>query len=256
MKKARFSLALILLCVLALFAACSTEVLAPTADEAVPEDVQSRAYSWTRTLKEGMSGADVKELQIRVAGFAAASASQTYVAVDGAFGPGTREAVKRFQAAFGLAVDGVAGPATQSKLNSLESSDGSTLHFDFSEFYSKDGSGFSGGPISATTVKENVRRLMWKLEALRVKCGNRSMTINSGFRSTAHNRAVGGASNSQHLYGIASDVAVSGLGISTVREKAKTCGFSGIITYGTFNHLDSRVQYPYGAQSWYWGYSE
>ena len=31
------------------------------------------------------SGADVKELQIRVAGWAASSASQTYIAVDGAF---------------------------------------------------------------------------------------------------------------------------------------------------------------------------
>jgi len=214
------------------------------------------AYGWTRTLSEGMSGNDVRELQIRVAGWAADSASQTHVAVDGAFGPGTKAAVIRFQRAYGLSADGVVGPQTQSVLNSLEQSDGSTVHFNFSEFYSKDGSQFNGGKVGAATVKENVRRLMYKLEALRKKAGNAPMTINSGFRSIAHNSAVGGASNSQHLYGIAADVAVSGKTPGQIRELAKTCGFSGIITYDTFNHLDSRYEYPYGAQTWYWAYTE
>src|SRR5919205_2029964 len=85
------------------------------------------AYSWTRTLQQGSSGADVVELQIRVAGWAAASASQTRIVLDGDFGPATAGAVKRFQSAYGLGADGVAGPQTQAKLNSLESSDGSTL---------------------------------------------------------------------------------------------------------------------------------
>ncbi|SFJ08963.1 D-Ala-D-Ala carboxypeptidase family metallohydrolase [Thermoflavimicrobium dichotomicum] len=211
------------------------------------------AYSWTRTLKVGDSGADVKELQIRVAGWAASSPSQTYVAVDGVFGPQTEAAVKRFQQAYGLTPDGIVGPATQAKLNALEDSDGSTAHFNWSEFYSKDGSGFSGGKVSAATVQENVRRLMWKLEALRKKAGDSPITINSGFRSISHNSAVGGESNSMHMYGIAADIVVSGKSVSEVINLAKTCGFSGIIRYSSFTHVDSRVEYPsYGAGYWYW----
>lgn len=214
------------------------------------------AYGWTRTLSEGMSGNDVRELQIRVAGWAADSPSQTRVVVDGAFGAGTKAAVIRFQRAYGLTADGVVGPQTQSVLNSLESSDGSTAHFEFSEFYSKDGSGFSGGKVGSTTVKENVRRLMYKLEALRKKSGNVGVTINSGFRSISHNTNVGGASNSQHMYGIAADIVVSGKTPEQVRSIAATCGFSGLITYTAdrFNHVDSRLEYPYGSQTWYWAY--
>ncbi|WP_369148503.1 D-Ala-D-Ala carboxypeptidase family metallohydrolase [Streptomyces sp. R44] len=211
------------------------------------------AYSWPSQLSQGSSGDAVKELQIRIAGWAAGSAQQTYVSVDGAFGPGTEAALRRFQAAYGLTVDGVAGAQTFSRLNALESSDGSTAHFDFSEFESKDGSGFSGGKVSATTVKENVRRNMYKLEALRKKCGDLAVTVNSGFRSISHNASVGGAANSMHLYGIAADVAVSGLSTKTIYQKAETCGYSGLETYTvSWQHVDSRVEYPYGSQSWWW----
>lgn len=211
------------------------------------------AYDWPRTLQRGMTGNDVKELQVRVAGWAADSPTRVYIAVDGDFGPATEGAVKRFQASYGLSGNGVANTATLNKLNDLEQSDGSTLHFNFSEFYSKDGSGFNGGKVGASTVKANVRRLMWKLEALRRKRGNNAVNINSGFRSIAHNSAVGGASNSQHMYGITADFTVNGSSPSQVNSTARTCGFSGIILYSSFNHCDSRVEYPYGAQSWYWG---
>ncbi|MFE7062833.1 D-Ala-D-Ala carboxypeptidase family metallohydrolase [Sutcliffiella sp. NPDC057660] len=212
---------------------------------------EASAYSWTRTLSEGSSGADVRELQIRVAGWAADSPQQTVVSVDGQFGSGTKAAVIRFQRAYGLSADGVVGPQTQAKLNELESSNG-TKHFSYSEFYSKDGSGFNGGNVSAATVKENVRRMMYKLEAIRVKLGNRPMNVNSGFRSISHNRNVGGASNSQHTYGIAADISVSGVSTTTVKNAAKSSGFSGIYSESSFTHMDSRVEYPYGTQSWWW----
>lgn len=212
------------------------------------------AYTWSRTLQQGMSGADVKELQIRVAGWAADSASHTYVALDGDFGPGTYAAVKRFQSAYGLSVDGVVGPQTQSTLNSLQSSDGSTLHFDWTEFYSHDGSGFSGGKVDSTTVKENVRRLMYKLEAVRRKSGDKPITINSGFRSVAYNTSIYGyPTNSQHQYGIAADIVISGDATITAYRFGETSGFSGLETYtNSWQHMDSRVEYPYGAQSWWW----
>lgn len=215
---------------------------------------RAAAYGWTRTLQQGLSGADVKELQIRVGGWAASSAQQTYVAWDGDFGPATDSAVRRFQSAYGLSADGVVGPQTQSVLNSLESGDGSTAHFEWSEFYSHDGSGFSGGKVGSAEVKENVRRLMYKLEAVRRKAGNSAITINSGFRSTAYNASVGGASNSMHCYGVASDIVVSGHTTLQVYKIAETCGFSGLEAYThSWQHTDSRVQYPsYGSGSWWW----
>ncbi|MUK87461.1 DUF882 domain-containing protein [Ornithinibacillus sp. L9] len=213
---------------------------------------EASAYNWTRTLQEGSSGSDVQELQIRVAGWAADSPSQTYVAVDGQFGPGTRAAVMRFQRAYGLAVDGIVGPVTQAKLNELERSNG-TKHFSYTEFYSKDGSGFSGGNVSSTTVRENVRRMMYKLEAVRVKIGNKPITINSGFRSVSHNNSIPDASpNSQHTYGIAADIKSSGASITTIRTAAKSSGFSGVYNGSSYTHVDSRIEYPYGAQYWYW----
>lgn len=203
-------------------------------------------------MRTGDSGSDVRELQIRVAGWAASSPSQSYVVVDGIFGSQTEAAVRRFQSAYGLTVDGIAGPQVHSRLNWLESSDGSTRHFAWSEFHSNDGSGFSGGKVSSSTVRENVRRLMYKLEAVRRKAGNNPCIINSGFRSVSHNSAVGGASNSQHMYGIAADIVISNRSVSQVISYSQTSGFSGIIRYSTHTHVDSRVEYPYGSQSWYW----
>lgn len=213
------------------------------------------AYGWSRTLKLGLSGHDVAALQLRIAGWAADSARQTYVAMDGAYGPATEAAVKRFQRAYGLAIDGIAGPQVQRVLNSLESADGSTANFNFAEFYSKDGSQFNGGKVAAATVKANVIRTMFKLEALRRKAGNVPVSITSGFRSIRHNASVGGASNSQHMYGIAADIRVSGKTPVQVADLARTCGFSGIIVYNDHNqfvHVDSRAEHAYGTQGFYW----
>lgn len=210
------------------------------------------AYSWPRTLRRGMSGSDVRELQIRVAGWAASSASRTNIAVDGAFGQATEGAVRRFQSGWGLSSDGIAGPQTFGRLNWLEGSGNSTRHFNYSESTSKDGSGFSGGRVGASTAQANVRRLMWKLEALRRKLGNNAVYVNLAFRSVRHNSSVGGASNSQHLYGIAADISVANRSPSQVYSAAKTCGFSGLQRYSGHTHVDTRVEYSYGARSWWW----
>ncbi|PRY38211.1 D-Ala-D-Ala carboxypeptidase family metallohydrolase [Umezawaea tangerina] len=210
----------------------------------------AQAYSWTRTLTQGATGADVTELQIRVAGWAASSASHSRVAIDGEFGAGTLAAVKRFQSAYGLTADGSVGPSTQAKLNSLEQSDGSTLHFNWSEFTDRVSGTFSGGKLSAASTKENARRTMYKLEALRKKLGDKAITVNSGFRSIAHNADVGGATDSMHLYGTAADLNVPGVANRTVYQKAETCGFSGLETYTVdHQHVDSRADL---GRAWWW----
>jgi zinc D-Ala-D-Ala carboxypeptidase len=208
------------------------------------------AYTWSRTLKEGLSGADVTELQIRIAGYPTSSAGHTRLALDGDFGPATTAAVKRFQSAYGLGADGIVASGTQSKLNSLESSDGSTLHFDFSEFTDRISGNFNGGKVSAAAAKENARRCMYKLEALRLKLGNKPITVNSGFRSIQHNSDIGGASDSMHLYGTAADLNVPGVANRTVYQKAETCGFSGLETYTEdHQHVDSRADL---GRAWWW----
>jgi hypothetical protein len=210
----------------------------------------ANAYTWSRTLQQGMTGADVTELQIRVAGYAADHASQTRVSIDGEFGPGTTAAVKRFQSAYGLSADGVVGANTQTKLNALEQSDGSTVHFNFSEFTDRVSGTFNGGKVSAAAAKENARRCMYKLEALRLKLGNKAITVNSGFRSIQHNADVGGASDSMHLYGTAADLDVPGVANKTVYQKAETCGFSGLETYTVdHQHVDSRADL---GRAWWW----
>lgn len=210
----------------------------------------AQAYSWSRTLQQGATGADVTELQIRVAGWAADSASHSRVSIDGDFGAGTAAAVRRFQSAYGLDDDAIVGPATQAQLNALEQSDGSTAHFNWSEFTDQVSGTFAGGKLSAAAVKENVRRTMYKLEALRKKLGNKAVTVNSGFRSITHNAEIGGASDSMHLYGAAADLDVDGVATKTIYQKAETCGFSGLETYTVdHQHVDSRADL---GRDWWW----
>ena len=66
-----------------------------------------------RTLKNGMSGDDVKELQKLLNKVMKSNLSE-----DGKFGPATMAAVQAFQAKYGQTVDGVYGPKTHAALMS------------------------------------------------------------------------------------------------------------------------------------------
>ncbi|WP_165989478.1 D-Ala-D-Ala carboxypeptidase family metallohydrolase [Streptomyces sp. YIM 98790] len=204
-------------------------------------------YTFPRTLSRGMSGSDVAQLQIRVAGYPGYGA---VLAIDGDFGPATEAAVRRFQSAYGLSVDGVAGPQTFNKIYQLQDGDCSTANFTFSEL-NRCNSTWSGGAVSASAAKENGRRAMWKLQAMRHALGDRPLYVSSGFRSYSCNSAVGGASNSRHLYGDAVDLTGSH-SLCTLAQRARYHGFNGIFGPGypghnDHTHVDTRASRAWSA---------
>ena len=50
----------------------------------------------------------------------------------------------------------------------------------------------------------------------------RAVVITSGYRTTAHNAAVGGAKSSQHLLGRAADIQVAGVSVEDVASYAES----------------------------------
>ena len=94
-------------------------------------------------------------------------------------------------------------------------------HFKVREFYCRDGS----DPVFIDTELVDI------LEKIRVHFG-KPVTITSGYRTAAHNRSVGGAAYSQHLYGRAADIRVQGIPVEQLAAYAETClpGTGGIGT--------------------------
>lgn len=72
---------------------------------------------------------------------------------------------------------------------------------------------------------------------------NRAVTITSAYRTPTRNKAVGGTTYSQHLYGSAADIKVKGVSPKDVAEYAETLlkNSGGIGVYDTFTHIDVRA---------------
>ena len=106
-----------------------------------------------------------------------------------------------------------------------------SANFKVKEFACKDGS----DPICISP------ELVEVLQKIRSHFG-KAVTITSAYRTPAHNQSVEGAAYSQHLYGTAADIKVSGIRPKAVAEYAETLliGRGGIGIYSTFVHVDVR----------------
>ncbi|MDQ3767731.1 MAG: D-Ala-D-Ala carboxypeptidase family metallohydrolase [Actinomycetota bacterium] len=222
------------------------------------------AGTFGRPLHRHDRGRDVKALEIRVAGWFSRH-NQTQLPVNNYFGRKTSVAVRHFKRRYGLKPNGIAGKGVFQVFRRLKSRDGSTRHFDWNEFAQNANSScgaqanayagtFRGGAISFKRVKSNVRRIMWRLEAVRAKGGANPVGINSGFRSVTYNDCIGGASASQHMYGTAADNRIAGIGNRRARGIGKNSQVQGIGCYSSssHNHFDLRVENRWLPSSRYW----
>ena len=106
-----------------------------------------------------------------------------------------------------------------------------SANFRVREFACTDGS----DPIFIDTELVNV------LQKIRTHFG-KSVTISSAYRTPGNNKACGGQTYSQHLYGRAADIKVKGVAPKTVAAYAEKLlpNKGGIGTYATFTHIDVR----------------
>jgi uncharacterized protein YcbK (DUF882 family) len=79
--------------------------------------------------------------------------------------------------------------------------------------------------------------LIIALQTIRDHVG-KPIRVNSAFRSPAHNKAIGGASNSLHTLGLAADIVIDGMTPIEVASLANDMGLGGIKAYPTFTHID------------------
>lgn len=86
-----------------------------------------------------------------------------------------------------------------------------------------------------------------KLQALRDLLG-KPMIVQSAYRSPAHNKAVGGAKHSQHLYAKAFDISMANHDPAAFEEAARAVGFTGFGYYvkQNFMHIDTGPERSWG----------
>jgi zinc D-Ala-D-Ala carboxypeptidase len=156
------------------------------------------------------------------------------IVADGSYGPVTQAAVTDFQLGFGfrdLTIDGHAGPQTWQALTESVLRDGACAqYFKFREFKSK-GNGWI--KIHRTHAR--------RLDTLRRHVG--PVGIISGYRDPIHNRRVGGAPNSQHLYGNGCDIPQH-WSVNLIQGLSLFAGIGIVRATGKVAHVDSRDMGP------------
>lgn len=84
-------------------------------------------------------------------------------------------------------------------------------------------------------------KLVTILQKIRNHFG-KPVIINSAYRTVSKNKAVGGVTRSQHLYGTAADIHIVGITPKEVAKYAETLlpTSGGIGIYSNFTHIDVR----------------
>ena len=75
------------------------------------------------------------------------------------------------------------------------------------------------------------------LEAVRAHFG-KPVRVNSGYRSPAHNRRIGGAKSSRHVMGMAADIMIKGVTPKQVQAFVEGLNPGGLGHYMSFTHVD------------------
>lgn len=114
------------------------------------------------------------------------------------------------------------------------SKDGNTKvsdNFKVKEFKCKDGSDVVLISPELVTILQKIRYHYGK-----------AVHINSGYRTPTYNKKVGGATHSQHCYGMACDIRVNGVKPGDLADYIETLmpGWGGIGIYKNFVHVDVR----------------
>lgn len=117
---------------------------------------------------------------------------------------------------------------------------GPSPHLSWKELGCRDGT-----PYPARWRKSHAVILAREFEAIRTVCGH-PLVVLSGYRTTSHNRKVGGARHSQHLEGRALDLRPPAgwtaiqLGAVVKGRAAEQSHIRGIGVYPGFVHIDVR----------------
>jgi zinc D-Ala-D-Ala carboxypeptidase len=152
------------------------------------------------------------------------------IVADGDFGDRTHRAVQAFQKGFGyydLLVDGMPGPQTHVALQLCLDRGGRVDDFFFWREFKSKGDGWI-----------NVHRdLIRGLHEYRLRYG--PTTIVSGYRDVSYNAKVGGAPNSQHVYGNGADInPVASVNAVKNLQRFSGIGYQG--STGLVRHVDVR----------------
>ena len=115
-----------------------------------------------------------------------------------------------------------------------------TKNFQLSEFACNDGT-----PVLESLIR-HVKELAKNLQVLRDEVGQ-TIIINSGYRSPAWNRKIGGAKNSMHIKAMASDLVCVGLTPKQLKAVIERLIKTGKMKNGGIGLYPSFVHYDIGA---------